>query len=247
MLSSRLKAFIILSLILHAAGFGLVAFLTPGEMDQKAQPLTVGVTTQYADPGKGKGNSLAPAPMNQPEPEKKEVKPPEKKAFKRVVRKTPAKEPEKKEIISRDNNPVNEQTAVTSAISSSANTGETDNVSPGDTQKGSGIGDSGTGLDTKGSGNGTEIGYPNYGLNPKPTYPTIAKRHGYEGLVVLNVFVLESGNVGKIEIRKSSGYDVLDNSALDAVRNWVFIPGKRNGQAMSSWVVVPIRFDLTNG
>lgn len=245
MLSSRLIFFIVLSLILHATVFATIISLTP-IVDEKAQPLMVGITTQYKDPGTGKGNSLEPAPMKKAEPEKKEEKTHEEKVFKRVVRKTPAKKPEKKEIISQDNNPVNEQTAVTSAISH-ANAGETDNVSQGGTQKGSGIGDRGTGLDTKGSGRGTEIGYPNYGLNPKPAYPEIAKRHGYEGLVVLNVFVLESGSVGKIEIRKSSGYDVLDNSALDAVRNWVFIPGKRNGHATSSWVVVPIRFDLTNG
>ncbi|HVY54826.1 MAG TPA: energy transducer TonB, partial [Thermodesulfobacteriota bacterium] len=120
-------------------------------------------------------------------------------------------------------------------------------VSPGGRGKGTGVGDSGNGLDTTGSGRGTEIGYPDYGVNPKPEYPRIAKRHGYEGLVVLNVFVMESGGVGKIEIRKSSGYEVLDNSALDAVRKWTFIPGKKNGRAISSWVVVPIRFDLTNG
>jgi protein TonB len=58
---------------------------------------------------------------------------------------------------------------------------------------------------------------------------------------------MESGNVGKVELKKSSGYDVLDNSALEAVRKWIFIPGKKNGRAIPSWVVVPIRFDLTNG
>ncbi|MCI0481305.1 MAG: energy transducer TonB, partial [Candidatus Dadabacteria bacterium] len=151
-----------------------------------------------------------------------------------------------KEIISRDNVPVSTETSVASSITS-ADAAETDNVSPEGKARESGIGDSGTGLDTKGTGRGAEIGYPNYGVNPKPNYPKIAKRHGYEGLVVLNVFVLESGNVGKIEIRQSSGYGVLDNSALDTVRKWVFIPGKKNGSAISSWVVVPIRFDLTNG
>lgn len=245
MFSSRLTTFIILSLILHTAVFATVIYLMPGKADEKAQPLMVGVTTHYNDPGMGKGNSLEPAPMNRPEPEKKSEKSPEKNTFKRVVKKMPAKLP-KNEVISQDNNPVSEQTAVTSAVSS-ANTGETDNVSPNGKAGGGGIGDRGAGLDTKGYGRGTEIGYPNYRLNPKPEYPQIAKKHRYEGLVVLNVFVLESGSVGKIEVRKSSGYDVLDNSALDAVKKWVFVPGKRNGQPMSSWVVVPIRFDLTNG
>ena len=244
--SSRIGIFIILSLILHAAVITAVITLTPEKPDESARPLMVGVTTEYKDPGKGKGSSLEPAPMKETEPVKKIEKAPEKKTVKKVAKKKPVTKPEKKEIISRDNTAVNEQTAVTHAVSS-ASAVETDNVSPDGEGKGTGVGDSGTGLDTKGTGRGAEIGYPDYGVNPKPNYPKIAKRHGYEGLVVLNVFVLESGNVGKIEIRKSSGYGVLDNSALDAVRKWVFIPGKKNGRAMSSWVVVPIRFDLTSG
>ena len=59
--------------------------------------------------------------------------------------------------------------------------------------------------------------------------------------------MLESGSVGKIELEKSSGFDVLDNSALDAVRDWVFIPGKKNGVPVSSWVTVPIKFQLSSG
>lgn len=245
MSSSRLAIFIVLSLILHAAVFSAIVLLKPVEPDEIARPLMVGVTTQYNDPGKGKGSSLDPAPAK--EPENKAEKPVEKKVVKKTVREKPAVKSEKKEIISRDTVSVSsEPTAVTSAVTQ-ANGSETESVSPEGRGKGTGLGESGTGLDTSGSGRGTEIGYPNYGVNPKPDYPRIAKRHGYEGLVVLNVFVMESGSVGKVEIRKSSGYDVLDNSALDAVRKWIFIPGKKNGRAIQSWVVVPIRFDLTNG
>jgi protein TonB len=244
--SSRIGTFIILSLILHAAVIAAFVSFTPEEPDEIARPLMVGVTTQYKDPGRGKGDSLEPAPLKNPESEKKTEKVPEKKSVKKVVKNKPVTKTEKKEIISPDKDTVNTETAVTSAVSS-ANAAESANVSPDGKARESGLGDSGTGLDTKGTGQGTDIGYPNYGVNPKPAYPKIAKRHGYEGLVVLNVFVMEGGNVGKIEIRKSSGYEVLDNSALDAVREWIFIPGKKNGRAVSSWVVVPIRFDLTNG
>jgi len=244
MSSSRLLIFIVLSLILHAAVFSAIVLLKPVEPEEIARPLMVGVTTQYNDPGKGKGSSLDPAPAKKPE--NKAEKPVEKKVFKKTVREKPAVKSGKKEIISRDTVSVSEPTAVTSAVTP-ANGSETASVTPDGRGSGTGVGDAGTGLDTSGYGRGTEIGYPNYGVNPKPDYPRIAKRHGYEGLVVLNVFVMESGSVGKIEIRKSSGYDVLDNSALDAVKKWVFIPGRKNGRAIPSWVVVPIRFDLTNG
>jgi periplasmic protein TonB len=246
MISSRLITFIVLSLIFHAAVFVSFITLTPGDTDETARPLTVDVAARYGDPGKGNGNSQEPAPIKEPKPQEKADKPPEQKTVEKVTRKKPVIKTEKKEVISLDNDSVHDQTAVTSTISST-NAADTKNVSPDGNGKGGRTGDRGTGLGTKGDGQGTEIGYPNYGLNPKPIYPQIAKRHGYEGLVVLNVFVLESGNVGKVEVRKSSGYDVLDHSALDAVKKWVFIPGKKNGRPMSSWVVVPIRFDLTNG
>ncbi len=243
---SRIGIFILLSLILHAAVFAAFITLTPERPDELAQPLTVGVTTRYNDPGRGKGNSLEPAPMGEPEPVKKAEKAHEKKTVMVVTKRTPPEKTEKKEIISRDIQPVTEQTTAAESTIPSANAVESDSVSPDGKGRGSGLGDRGTGLDTKGDGRGAEIGYPDYGVNPKPNYPMIAKRHGYEGLVVLNVFVLENGNVGKIEIRKSSGYDVLDDSALNSVREWTFIPGKIAGRPASSWVAVPVRFDLTN-
>jgi TonB family protein len=248
MISSRLTAFIVLSIIVHAAIFAAVVSLIPVESEEQALPLMVGVTTRYNDPGTGKGNSLQPSLIKEPEAQRKAERIAEKKTADRVVKKTPPKITRENEIVSKENKSLNEQTAVTSTVLP-GDSGETAGTSPEGQAGGGGggIGDRGTGLDTKGTGRGSETGYPNYELNPKPEYPQIAKRRGYEGLVILNVFVLESGNVGKVEIRKSSGYDVLDNSALDAVKKWVFIPGKRNGHPTSSWVVVPIRFDLTKG
>jgi len=88
---------------------------------------------------------------------------------------------------------------------------------------------------------------PDYKLNPKPAYPTMARRRGYEGMVLLRVFVLEDGKVGKIELAEPSGYSVLDESALNAVKDWVFIPGRQDGKEISSWVEVPIKFELNSG
>lgn len=103
------------------------------------------------------------------------------------------------------------------------------------------------GITSKSSGQDLEIAHPDYKVNPKPKYPMVARRKGYEGSVLLRVWVVESGDVGKIELEKSSGFDVLDNSALDAVKDWVFIPGMRNGVPISSWVTVPIKFQLSSG
>lgn len=92
-----------------------------------------------------------------------------------------------------------------------------------------------------------ERAFPDYQVNPKPRYPMLARRKGYEGTILLRVYVLESGGVGKVELEKSSGYEILDESALKAVKDWLFIPGKKDGEPIPSWVTVPIKFQLNSG
>ena len=86
---------------------------------------------------------------------------------------------------------------------------------------------------------------PRYFDNKRPAYPIVARRNGYEGTIVLSAQVLNSGSVGELRIKKSSGYEILDQSALETVRQWRFEPGKRMGQPVTTWVEVPIRFVLT--
>jgi TonB family protein len=85
---------------------------------------------------------------------------------------------------------------------------------------------------------------PRYGENPKPPYPPEARRKGYYGEVLLKVEVLSNGQVGEIEVKKSSGHDVLDRSALSTVRKWKFIPARKGETPVSLWVNIPIRFQL---
>ena len=94
------------------------------------------------------------------------------------------------------------------------------------------------------SANRTRQAYPDYNSNPKPDYPLMARRRGYEGTVLLRVKVLTNGKVGKLDIEQSSNYEILDKTALDAVSHWTFIPATRNGIAVNSWVTVPIKFAL---
>lgn len=90
-------------------------------------------------------------------------------------------------------------------------------------------------------GNGSRLSYAE---NPKPLYPPEAKKRGYKGEVVLRVEVLVSGRVGQIEIKKSSGYELLDRSALTAVKQWRFVPAKKNEVPIPLWVNIPIEFQL---
>jgi TonB family protein len=85
---------------------------------------------------------------------------------------------------------------------------------------------------------------PKYAENPKPIYPNEARRKGYEGEVILRVEVLPNGRVGQIGVRKSSGYELLDRSALATVKQWKFIPAKKGEASIPLWVNIPVKFQL---
>lgn len=250
MFSLQLKLFTLLSVVFHGALLGLLFYFAPKRVDIPAQPLKVGVVSREIDPGIKKGDP-GPPREKEPEPVKKAEPPkpkpePVKKTEKKVAKKKPVKKAPEKEVITRA--PAEAPAETTSNAVNPSQAGQSDEValSPSSRETDAGSGGSGSGSSGSGKG-GDSVGYPDYGLNPKPKYPTIAKRYGYEGLVILNVHVLENGRVGKIELRKSSGYEILDNSALKAVKEWIFVPGQRNGKPASSWVVVPVRFNLTSG
>jgi protein TonB len=90
----------------------------------------------------------------------------------------------------------------------------------------------------------SSLAIPRHEGNPKPPYPEVARRRGYEGTVRLTVEVLASGEVGRIWVKESSGYEVLDRSALKTVKDWNFIPARFGGIPVKSTVIVPVTFTL---
>jgi TonB family protein len=88
---------------------------------------------------------------------------------------------------------------------------------------------------------------PGYLLNPHPPYPEEARQLRQAGQVLLRVKVDDQGAVESVELAKSSGYPLLDESALQTVeREWKFQPARLAGVAVSSTVDVPIVFNLTD-
>lgn len=83
-----------------------------------------------------------------------------------------------------------------------------------------------------------------YLQNPAPPYPPQSRRIGEEGKVVLRVLVTTTGRAQEVEIKTPSGSNRLDESARKTVRQWKFVPAKRGGAAVESWVLVPIVFKL---
>ncbi|WP_082910637.1 energy transducer TonB [Magnetospirillum moscoviense] len=82
---------------------------------------------------------------------------------------------------------------------------------------------------------------------PKPFYPRIARQRGWQGVVVVRVGIDEAGQTCHVAVRDSSGHAVLDEAALETVRQWRFSPARQGGRAVASAIDVPIRFSLTEG
>lgn len=80
--------------------------------------------------------------------------------------------------------------------------------------------------------------------NPKPPYPPLSKRLGEQGKVVVRVLIGADGSAQKAEIRQSSGFDRLDQSALTTALRWRYLPGKRAGVPEAMWFNVPFNFVL---
>ena len=77
-----------------------------------------------------------------------------------------------------------------------------------------------------------------------PAYPYAAIRQGQQGRVVLEVLVDKGGRPTSVEIHQSSGFTLLDQSALWTVRRWKFDPAHVGPIPTSARIRVPIRFML---
>lgn len=81
--------------------------------------------------------------------------------------------------------------------------------------------------------------------NPPPEYPRMSRRLGESGRVVVRVLIGTDGRASQARIQRSSGYERLDQTALQTVRDrWRFQPGTRAGIPEAMWFDVPINFVL---
>lgn len=80
--------------------------------------------------------------------------------------------------------------------------------------------------------------------NSPPAYPYIAQKEGQEGVVILLLEIKPTGEVNSIKVVQSSGYALLDQSAMDAVKKWHFTPATENNKPVLSRIRIPIRFKL---
>lgn len=78
---------------------------------------------------------------------------------------------------------------------------------------------------------------------PQPSYPRMARKKGLEGTATIEVMFNALGEQLALTLVQSSGFGLLDNAALDAVKHWQF-EAPTPTLASHYKVRVPIRFAL---
>jgi len=73
-------------------------------------------------------------------------------------------------------------------------------------------------------------------------YPEVARQAGVQGVVILSVKTDETGKVADTMVLRS--IPLLDQAAIDAVRQWIYEPFVKNGQAQPVVFTVTVRFEL---
>lgn len=120
------------------------------------------------------------------------------------------------------------------------------------TGKGGGVG-SGTGAGV-GPGQGGGFGGGVYRVGggvsaPKltrkvdPEYSEEARKAKYQGTVLLQVEVWPDGRAHNVRVIRSLGLG-LDEKAIEAVQQWEFVPGKKDGQSVKVAASVEVNFRL---
>ncbi|KAB0482093.1 energy transducer TonB [Vibrio chagasii] len=86
---------------------------------------------------------------------------------------------------------------------------------------------------------------PSFAARPTPpNYPRQARRRGIEGVATYEIWLDAEGKQVKQALVNSSGALMLDNAALEAIKQWKFSPHTVNGRAIAHRVQIPVRFRL---
>ncbi|MBI4276289.1 energy transducer TonB [Candidatus Uhrbacteria bacterium] len=75
-----------------------------------------------------------------------------------------------------------------------------------------------------------------------PEYPAIARTARVQGIVIIQATINETGLVVEAEVLRS--IPLLDQAALDAVRQWRYMPTLLNGKPVPVVMTVTVQFTL---
>jgi len=90
---------------------------------------------------------------------------------------------------------------------------------------------------------GGQIKEPKKLKTVNPTYPDIAKQARVQGVVILECTISPQGKVTEVKVLR--GIPLLDQAAVDAVKQWVYTPTLLNGVPVPVIMTVTVNFKLS--
>jgi len=87
---------------------------------------------------------------------------------------------------------------------------------------------------------------PSVKIQPRLLYPKYAQENGYTGVAKVIVSISKEGEVEKVQVYKTSGYDILDKAAEDYCKQLVFNPAVRSGNNVSAKITWQIDFNISD-
>jgi protein TonB len=75
-----------------------------------------------------------------------------------------------------------------------------------------------------------------------PFYPALARASGASGVVIIEATIDARGDVVAAKVLRS--VPMLDQAAVDAVRQWKYTPARLNGETMAVLITVTVNFTL---
>jgi protein TonB len=89
---------------------------------------------------------------------------------------------------------------------------------------------------------GGDIAPPKKIRDVRPEYPPIARDAGVTGVVIIEILIDAAGSVAEGRVLRS--IPLLDQAALDAVKDWRFAPVMLNGEPRAAIMTVTVNFTL---
>ncbi len=89
---------------------------------------------------------------------------------------------------------------------------------------------------------GGNVSSPTKVADVPPVYPPVAQAARVQGVVILEAIIGTTGRVTEVRVLRS--VPLLDDAALDAVRQWRYTPPLLNGTPVAVIVTVTVNFTL---
>jgi len=87
---------------------------------------------------------------------------------------------------------------------------------------------------------------PRQMLPVEPVYPYKARQRNIEGFVRVKMLVKADGTVGEVFVIEAQPKGLFEDANLKVVPQWRFQPGIIDGQAVPSWVIKNVKFELND-